>query len=55
MRNFDVIVQIRVPAESFAEAERKTHEVMVAAFNNTERNIPLEFMTLSIMKGQKIK
>lgn len=54
MRTFEVLVSMSVEAESFADAERKTHKIMGDAFNTSDGANPKAFDTLGIIKGQKV-
>jgi hypothetical protein len=55
MRIFRALVSIEVPANSFADAEKKIHNSMVSAFNQSEGEYPSRFDTLLIDKGEMLK
>ena len=55
MRDFEVLVCMRIAANSFADAERKAQAIMVAGFNDTKGESPSEFATLNILKMPKIR
>lgn len=54
MRNFCVIMEVHVAAESFAGAEKVVHKAMADAFNAEKGENPREFNTLAITKGPRI-
>lgn len=55
MRSFEVLVAMRIHANSFADAEKRAHRVMVAGFNESDGEQPSEFSTLSIVKGDIVQ
>ena len=52
MRNFEVLMAMVIPAESFAEAERIGQKIMSDSFEATKGEYPKRFMTYSIIKGE---
>lgn len=54
MREFEVVIAVRVKVNSFAGAEKVAHRIMSDAFNAAGGENPIYFDTLAITKGRKI-